>query len=99
MELRRIEVELLGALGDIAGSDRIEIYFDGPITVKGLIEELVRSVGSEEFRRAIFAHGSEDPRAYTLILVNGVEVGSMGLLDSEVADGSRVTLISLWHGG
>lgn len=97
--MRRIEVELLGALGDIAGRDRIEIDVDGPITVRDLISELVRRVGSEEFRRAIFAHGSGDPRAYTLILVNGIEVGSMGLLDSEVEDGSRVTLISLWHGG
>ncbi len=97
--MRRIEVELLGALEEIAGSDRIEIDVDGSITVKGLIDELVNRVGSEEFRRAIFAHGSGDPRAYTLILLNGVEVGSMDLLDAEVGDGSRVTLISLWHGG
>jgi molybdopterin converting factor small subunit len=97
--LRRIEVELLGALGDIAGRDRMEIYSDGPLTVRDLIDELVRRVGSEEFGRAIFAYGSGDPRAYTLILVDGVEVGSMGLLDSEIGDGSRVTLISVWHGG
>jgi molybdopterin converting factor small subunit len=97
--LRRIKVELLGALEEIAGIDQIEIDSEGPMTVRDLIRELIERIGSRELERAIFAHGSRDPRSYALILVNGVEVGSMDLLDSELEDGSKVTLISLWHGG
>ncbi len=88
-----MRVELLGHLRSTAGSGSIELKLGDKVKLNEALKML-----PEELRRHIIdEHGKILPGL--LILVNGVDVRTVGRLDIEVSDDDLLTLIPAIHGG
>ncbi|MDJ0270264.1 MAG: MoaD/ThiS family protein [Aigarchaeota archaeon] len=88
-----MRVELLGHLRSTAGSGSIELELGDKVR----LNEVLRMLPEELRRHVIDEHGKILPGL--LILVNGVDVRTVGKLDIEVGDDDILTLIPAIHGG
>lgn len=92
-----VEVRLLGMFRSIAGTDRLSLEIERS-DMKNIIKVLAKSFPSEA-RKLLVDPDLDDPRSNALILLNGREIGVLNGLGTEVADGDKITLIPVVHGG
>jgi molybdopterin synthase sulfur carrier subunit len=95
----RVRVKLYGVLKTAANTDRVELDFDGPVSVRHLVSKLVNVIGRNEFERYLIDADLEDPRPNALILISGTEVGALNGIDTELRDGDEVVFLPVAHGG
>ena len=93
----RVRVRLRGFLAAQAGVDDLEAEFEGR-SVGDLIAELVERF-RQPFRDAVVDPVLNSPTPRVIITVNGVEVGCLKQLDTELRDGDIVDVIPTVHGG
>ena len=88
-----VTVILYGDLKRRSGTDKLEIGIDE----KPLIEILKQISERLGISNLIFREGKV--RGELLILVDGADWNSLGLLDKPVKNDSTIKLIPIWHGG
>ena len=95
----RVSVRLYGVLKTAAKTEGLELDFDGPVSVRELVNKVVNVIASPEFETYMIDADMKDPRPNTLILVSGTEVGALDGIDTTLRDGDEVTFLPVVHGG
>lgn len=93
-----VRVEFMGFLRRAAGVHRTRVKIRDNASVGGLCRQLAAELG-EGLKRALLDPESGDPRAASLILVNGREISVLKGLETSVKAGDTVTFIPVSHGG
>ncbi|MCR8433657.1 MAG: MoaD/ThiS family protein [Crenarchaeota archaeon] len=87
-----VTVIFYGDIKQRAGTEKVEIRGNRP-----LIEILTEISERFNAKDLIFREGRV--RGELLIIVNGSDWNSLGLLDKPVGDDATVKLVPIWHGG
>jgi molybdopterin synthase sulfur carrier subunit len=92
-----VRIRLFGLLRKAYGKNEVLIEFSGGLMLKDLIYKMAEE--SPSLKRVLIDPELMDPRPNTVILVNGIEVGALNGLETEIKDGDEVVLIPVVHGG
>jgi molybdopterin synthase sulfur carrier subunit len=92
-----ITVKFVGSLRHFSGAGELELGCSECGSVGELVNELVKEV--PEMERSLIDRQLEDPRPNVLILVNGVEIGVLYGLATELRDGDEIVFVPVVHGG
>ena len=95
----RVHVKLYGVLKTAAKTERLELDFDSPISIRQLVNKLVSVIARPEFETYLIDADTKDPRPNALILVSGTEIGALNGIDSTLRDGDEVVFLPVAHGG
>lgn len=95
----RVHVKLYGVLKTAAKTERLELDFDSPISIRQLVNKLVSVIAHPEFETYLIDADTKDPRPNALILVSGTEIGALNGIDSTLRDGDEVVFLPVAHGG
>jgi MoaD family protein len=96
--LVRVRVRMMGVLRDASGRSQEELRLSDGVNVSSAIERLIEMYG-EAFERVLIDPVVMSPVPGTLILLNGVEIGNIGGLETPVGDGDTIVLLPVTHGG
>jgi molybdopterin converting factor small subunit len=88
-----MRIEFIGPLKKVAGVSELELTIDREKKLLEIFEMLPESVK----KRILESSGKISPEI--MILVNGVEVKSLGLENMHVKESDRIVLIPVIHGG
>jgi molybdopterin converting factor small subunit len=88
-----MKIEFIGPLKKAAGVSELELKIDGEKKLLEVLEMLPESIK----KRILESSGKISPDV--MILVNGVEVKSLGLENMHVKESDRIVLIPVIHGG
>ena len=95
----RIHVRLYGVLKTAAKTERLELDFESPVSIRQLVNKLVSVIARPEFETYLIDADTKDPRPNALILVSGTEIGALNGIDSTLRDGDEVVFLPVAHGG
>lgn len=95
----RVHVKLYGVLKTTAKTERLELDFESPISIRQLVNKLVSVIARPEFETYLIDADTKDPRPNALILVSGTEIGALNGIDSTLRDGDEVVFLPVAHGG
>lgn len=95
----RVHVKLYGVLKTAARTERLELDFESPISIRQLVNKLVSVIARPEFETYLIDADTKDPRPNALILVSGTEIGALNGIDSALRDGDEVVFLPVAHGG
>lgn len=95
----RVHVKLYGVLKTAAKTERLELDFESPISIRQLVNRLVSVIARPEFETYLIDADTKDPRPNALILVSGTEIGALNGIDSTLRDGDEVVFLPVAHGG
>jgi molybdopterin converting factor small subunit len=95
----RVHVKLYGVLKTAAKTERLELDFESPISIRQLVNKLVSVIARPEFETYLMDADMKDPRPNALILVSGTEIGALNGIDSTLRDGDEVVFLPVVHGG
>jgi molybdopterin converting factor small subunit len=95
----RVHVKLYGVLKTAAKTERLELNFESPISIRQLVNKLVSVIARPEFETYLIDADTKDPRPNALILVSGTEIGALNGIDSTLRDGDEVVFLPVAHGG
>ena len=97
--MTRISVRFFTVLRELIGQKEIVVEFaERHITVKRLLESLVRRYG-KEFKEYVFDPVSNYVRGHLQLLVNGRNIASLSGLDTRLEDGDVFAIIPPVGGG
>ncbi|MCL7401970.1 MAG: MoaD/ThiS family protein [Thaumarchaeota archaeon] len=88
-----MKIEFIGPLKKAAGVSELELKIDGEKKLLEVLKMLPESIK----KRILESSGKISPDI--MILVNGVEVKSLGLENIHVKESDRIVLIPVIHGG
>lgn len=92
-----IRIRLFGLLKRAYGKNEVLIELSEGLRLKDLIYKIAEE--SPSLKHVLLDPELMDPRPNTVILVNGVEIGALNGLETEIKDGDEVVLIPVVHGG
>jgi molybdopterin converting factor small subunit len=95
----RVHVKLYGVLKTAAKTERLELDFESPISIRQLVNKLVSVIARPEFETYLIDADTKDPIPNALILVSGTEIGALNGIDSTLRDGDEVVFLPVAHGG
>jgi len=95
----RVHVKLYGVLKTAAKTERLELDFESPISIRHLVNKLVSVIARPEFETYLIDADTKDPRPNALILVSGTEIGALNGIDSTLRNGDEVVFLPVAHGG
>jgi molybdopterin converting factor small subunit len=95
----RVHVKLYGVLKTAAKTERLELDFESPISIRQLVNKLVSVIARPEFETYLIDADTKDPRPNALILVSGTEIGALNGIDSTLREGDEVVFLPVAHGG
>lgn len=95
----RVHVKLYGVLKTAAKTERLELDFESPISIRQLVNRLVSVIARPEFETYLIDADTKDPRPNALILVSGTEIGALNGIDSTLREGDEVVFLPVAHGG
>ncbi len=94
-----VTVKLIGVLGSAAGSRELGLEWSEPLTVSGMIDNLLRAVNDHQFQDLLVDSGTRDPRPNVIILLNEQDCNLFNGLKTKIDRGTTVTIIPVAHGG
>ncbi len=95
--MARVTVRMVGVAKEAAGTPEETLTIPSKSKVSTILQTLIEKHG-DTFRDAILDPTTKTPVS-TIILLNGVETGNLQGLDTPVADGDTIILLSVTHGG
>jgi molybdopterin converting factor small subunit len=95
----RVHVKLYGVLKTAAKTERLDLDFESPISIRQLVNKLISVIALPEFETYLIDADTKDPRPNALILVSGTEIGALNGIDSTLRDGDEVVFLPVVHGG
>jgi molybdopterin converting factor small subunit len=95
----RVHVKLYGVLKTAAKTERLELDFEGSISIQQLLIKLISVIARPELETCLIDAETKDPRPNTLILVSGTEIGALNGIDTMLEDGDEVIFLPVAHGG
>ncbi len=87
----------MGVFCSVAGKDNLTIEFKEAVSLKEVVEEIVRKIPN--LKRTLIDPDLEDPTPNSLIFVNDKEVSVLNGLETTIREGDEVTFISVLHTG
>jgi len=88
-----LKIELVGPLKKTAGLNELRLKING----KAKLNEALNMLPEQIKKRILDSKGNISPEI--IVLVNGVEVKSLGLENTYVKDEDEITIIPIIHGG
>ncbi len=88
-----MKIELVGPLKKTAGLNELRLKING----KAKLNEALNMLPEQIKKRILDSKGNISPEI--IVLVNGVEVKSLGLENTYVKDEDEITIIPIIHGG
>jgi len=95
--MAKVTVRMVGVAKEAAGTPEQTLTIPSKSKVSTILQTLIEKHG-DHFRDAILDPTTQTPVS-TIILLNGVETGNLQGLDTPVADGDTIVLLSVTHGG
>jgi molybdopterin converting factor small subunit len=95
--MARVTVRMVGVAKEASGTPEQTLTIPPDSNVSTILQTLIDEHG-DAFREAILDPATQTPVS-TLILLNGVETGNLQGLDTPIADGDTIVLLSVTHGG
>jgi molybdopterin converting factor small subunit len=95
--MARVTVRMIGVAKEAAGIPEQNLTIPSNANVSFVLQTLIERHG-DALRDAILDPTTQTPVS-TLILLNGVETGNLQGLETPIADGDTIVLLSVTHGG
>jgi molybdopterin converting factor small subunit len=96
--LVNINVKLIGDLSGLSKKKSLRIEVHEPAMLNDAIQELIKIIDKEEFKRAIIDEITGNINPNIIVLLNGREVKSLGL-NTQLKDNDELVFIPAAHGG
>lgn len=94
----KIRVRLLGIFQHLSGKKLLNLELTEPVTVRNVVDNLI-SMFSSEFKNILINSELNDPRPYSLIIVQGKEINVLDGLDTKIKNNEEVVFVPMVHGG
>jgi molybdopterin converting factor small subunit len=95
--MTRVTIRMIGVAKEAAGAPEQTITIPPNSNVSTVLKTLIEKHG-DPLRDAILDPTTQTPIS-TIILLNGVEAGNLQGLNTPIADGDTIVLLSVTHGG
>lgn len=92
-----VTIRFVGAFRSVSGRSRFTITFEGAISLREAIKEIVEKL--PKLKRVLIDPELEDPRPNALILVNGKEISVLKDLDTVLENEDEIVFVPVVHGG
>ena len=94
----RVRVQYFGYIKNMLNKREDQIELEENASLSDLLNKLA-GVHGKAFRKEVYEPGLKDVKTGFCITVNGVLMGQLGGVDTKLADGDNVILMSLMSGG
>jgi MoaD family protein len=94
----RVRVQYFGYIKNMLNKREDQIELEGNASLSDLLNKLA-GVHGAAFRKEVYEPGLKDVKMGFSVTVNGVLMGQLGGVDTKLADGDNVILMSLMSGG
>jgi molybdopterin converting factor small subunit len=95
--MARVTIRMVGVAKEAAGTPEQTLTIPSTSNISTVLQTLIEEHGAP-LRDAILDPVTQTPVS-TIILLNGVEMGNLHGLETPVADGDTIVLLSVTHGG
>jgi molybdopterin converting factor small subunit len=89
---------LIGDLSGLSKKKSLRIKVQEPAMINDAIQELIKIINKEEFKRAIIDEITGNINPNIILLLNGREVKTLGL-NTQLRDDDELVFIPAAHGG
>jgi MoaD family protein len=94
----KVRVQYFGYIKNLLNKKENHFELDEGASLSDLLNKLA-GVHGVAFRKEVYEPGLEDVKMGFSVTVNGVLMGQLGGVDTKLADGDNVILMSLMSGG
>ena len=94
----RVRVQYFGYIKNMLNKREDQIELEENASLSDLLNKLA-GVHGAAFRKEVYEQGLKDVKMGFSVTVNGVLMGQLGGVDTKLADGDNVILMSLMSGG
>jgi len=94
----RVRVQYFGYIKNMLNKREDQIELEENASLSDLLNKLA-GVHGAAFRKEVYEPGLKDVKMGFSVTVNGVLMGQLGGVDTKLADGDNVILMSLMSGG
>jgi len=98
MRVMRVKVRYFGFIKNMINRETDEFELQEGSTLSGLLDRLTGIYG-KPFEKEVYESGLEDLKSGFVVTVNGILMGQLQRLGTELKDGDSVVLMSLMTGG
>ncbi|HDQ06847.1 MAG TPA: MoaD/ThiS family protein [Candidatus Bathyarchaeota archaeon] len=93
-----VRVQYFGYIKNMLNKKEEQYELEEGASLSDLLNKLA-DVHGEAFRKEVYEPGLEDVKMGFSVTVNGVFIGQLDRMDTKLADGDNVILMSLMSGG
>ena len=94
----KVKVRYLGYIGNMLRKREDEFELSRGASLSELLNKLAGIYG-EAFRREVFEPGLKDVKTGFVVTVNGVLMGQLRGVDTQLSEGDNIILMTLMSGG
>jgi molybdopterin converting factor small subunit len=94
----RVKVHYLGFIKNLISQSEDEFEFEEGASLSELLNKIAGIYG-KPFQKEVYEKGIKDVKMGFVVTVNGILIGQLNGVDTQLNNGDNVTLMSLMSGG
>jgi len=94
----RVRVHYLGFIKNLIGQSEDEFELEEGASLSELLNKLAGIYG-KPFQKEVFEKGMKDVKMGFVVTVNGILIGQLNGMETQLNNGDNITLMSLMSGG
>jgi molybdopterin converting factor small subunit len=94
----KIDMQYLGLVKTYTKRRQESMEFPEGVTLREVFDKLAEEHG-KEFKKDIYEPGMDDVKTMFMVMVNGIVMGQLKGLNTELRDGDKIFLMPLMTGG
>jgi MoaD family protein len=94
----KVRVQYFGYIKNMLNKKEEQFKLEKDASLSDLLNKLA-GIHGEAFRKEVYEPGMKDVKRGFSVIVNGLLMGQLGGVDTKLADGDNVILMSLVSGG
>jgi len=94
----KVKVQYLGFIKNLIKRSEDEFELDDGVSLSGLLNKIAGTYG-KSFRKEVYEPGLKDVKMGFVVTVNGILMGQLNGVDTQLKNGDNVILMSLMSGG
>jgi MoaD family protein len=94
----RVEVHYLGFIKNLISQSEDEFELEEGASLSELLNKIAGKYG-KPFQKEVYERGIKDVKMGFVVTVNGILIGQLNGVDTQLSNGDNVTLMSLMSGG
>jgi molybdopterin converting factor small subunit len=96
--IMRVKVQYLGFIKNLISQSEDEFEFEEGASLSELLNKIAGIYG-KPFQKEVYEKGIKDVKMGFVVTVNGILIGQLNGVDTQLNNGDNVTLMSLMSGG